>query len=308
MPFEPIERLLEKYYDGESTLAEEAHLKTFFQETKLLPDHLKPHALQFNHYAQEQHVKIDKFLSDDWLFEKIENPRAGAAPAPEKKPNFFVAYGWQMAASISLLLVAFWAGYYFMSPSNNGLATHQSQLVVQQEKEEPQPIIEESTPAEKATQVTTSPEYSPAPKNPARDSSPRQKTRPLLTARIPVVASASARLQLVSQDLPTEGLTPAESKKVMDLLIKTMSKDDNVNVRLAACEALYRFKDQKEARQAFIQALATQTDPMMQITLIDIVISLKEKRALPHLEQLANQENVLPIVKHKAQEGLGTLI
>ncbi|QHL87908.1 HEAT repeat domain-containing protein [Nibribacter ruber] len=311
MQFNQIEALLEKYYNGQTSLPEEAQLREFFLKTKLLPDHLKAHAAAFQFYAHEQTVEMDKFLADDWLFAKIEQPSMAAEPATPTTRNVFTAYSWQIAASITLLLVAFWAGSYFKPASQ--LTSGTAPLATQQEKaetpappaEEVAPVIEEPALAS-AKSAPIEPE--PAAETQARASKARPRKGIVLASNVTQVASASDRLQLISQEMPAQGLTPQENQKVMRLLIKTMQQDDNVNVRLAACEALYQFKDQKEARQAFIQALGTQTDPMMQLTLIDIVISLKEKRALPQLQQLANQENVLPIIKHKAQEGLGTLI
>jgi hypothetical protein len=266
MQFEQIDRLLQKYYDGESTLAEEAQLKRFFAETKLLPDHLKPHAVQFAHYTQEQDVQVDKFLADDWLFEKIEKP-AATSTAPQRKQNFFQVYGWQMAASISLLLVAFWAGHYFLNTSNSGTAE-----VVALQKE----VIE-------MKQVLTASSSSAS-------------------------ASASDRIRVVSQEFNTQELGDEENQEVTRLLIKTMTQDENVNVRMAACEALLKFKEEPTVRKAYLQALSQEKNPLMQLSLIDVITHLKDPSAAPHLQRLAKQENLLPIVKNKAQESLGTLI
>ncbi|MGV3540840.1 MAG: HEAT repeat domain-containing protein [Rufibacter sp.] len=313
MPFEQIETLLEKYYAGETSLEEERQLKEFFQQTKLLPDHLKVHAIQFEHYGQEQEVELDKFLADDWLFEKIKQPQMASTSAQPKQKNLFQQYSWQIAASISLLIVAFWAGNYF----RQGIPVNPAQNDVVAVQENPR--IQKETPTIDATPVPEAPtlaaaetvDGSAAAPEADKDYTPSSapKTRTALAVNTTTVrASASDRLQLVTQELEADGLTPEESKKVIRQLIKTMNQDNNVNVRLAATEALYKFNDQPEARKALIQALGNQTDPMMQVTLIEMVISLKEKTAIPHLQRLTGQDDLLPIVKYKAQEGLGTLI
>ncbi|WP_254245215.1 HEAT repeat domain-containing protein [Hymenobacter sp. BRD67] len=51
-----------------------------------------------------------------------------------------------------------------------------------------------------------------------------------------------------------------------------------------------------------------QTDPNVQITLIDALVTLREKRAVPQLEELARQPEVLPAVRQQAESGLGQLI
>lgn len=313
MPFEQIEALLEKYYNGETSLEEENQLKDFFRQTKLLPDHLKAHAIQFEYFEQEQEVELDKFLADDWLFEKIEQPQMLAASALPKRRNLFQQYAWQIAASISLLLVAFWGVNYFrqdspFTPAPNEVVAVQEQPAVEQNQSA---VIENTLPQE-TTAVAATETVDQAELEPELEEtfapSPSRKVKAVVTATKVTRVSASDRLQMVSQELETDGLTPEESNKVIRQLVKAMNQDNNVNVRLAAAEALYRFKDHKEARQAFIHALGSQTDPLMQITLIDIVIGLKEQKAVPQLQRLADEKNLLPIVKYKAQEGLGTLI
>ncbi|WP_205503593.1 HEAT repeat domain-containing protein [Rufibacter psychrotolerans] len=316
MQFEQIETLLEKYYNGETSLEEETQLQAFFRHTKLLPDSLKPHAVQFQFYAQEQDVQVDKFLSDDWLFEKIENPTLSADRVAEKpkSTSFFQTYSWQIAASISLLIIAFWAGNYFRQSTEIPTGSPEVVALKQDQIPENRPETETAAPAENSASVplesVAATEPAPSEHRTARftSSKPRQVKQVLASSASGARASASDRLQLVTQGLQTEGLTEAESKKIIKLLVKTMNQDGNLNVRLAACEALYQFKDHKEVRKAFIHALGTQTDPLMQLTLIEIVVKLKEATAVPKLQQLMHNEDLLPIVKYKAQEGLGTLI
>ncbi|QKG54632.1 HEAT repeat domain-containing protein [Hymenobacter sp. BRD67] len=59
---------------------------------------------------------------------------------------------------------------------------------------------------------------------------------------------------------------------------------------------------------ALVEALPLQTDPNVQITLIDALVTLREKRAVPQLEELARQPEVLPAVRQQAESGLGQLI
>ncbi|MGI4863200.1 MAG: HEAT repeat domain-containing protein [Janthinobacterium lividum] len=118
-------------------------------------------------------------------------------------------------------------------------------------------------------------------------------------------ASASQRLQLVSQApaLVTEANDPA-----VLTLIHTLDTDPNPNVRLAACEALVRLRSDPRVGPALVEALPLQTDPNVQITLIEALVTLHEKRAVPELEQMAKQPEVLPAVRQQAESGLGQLI
>ena len=91
-------------------------------------------------------------------------------------------------------------------------------------------------------------------------------------------------------------------------LIHTLDTDPNPNVRLAACEALFRLRADPRVGPALVEALPLQTDPNVQITLIETLVTLREKRAVPGLEQLAKKRDALPAVRQQAESGLGQLI
>ncbi len=118
-------------------------------------------------------------------------------------------------------------------------------------------------------------------------------------------ATASQRLQLVSQ-APAAVLEPNDP--VVLTLIHTLDVDPNPNVRIAACEALFRLRADPRVGPALVEALPLQTDPNVQITLIETLVTLREKRAVPQLEELARQPQALPAVRQQAESGLGQLI
>ncbi len=116
--------------------------------------------------------------------------------------------------------------------------------------------------------------------------------------------SPSSRIQAVNYI--DEISTP--DPQVIDALIETMNTDDNANVRLAATTALSRFSEDQKVREALISSLSIQEDPMVQITLINIMISLHETKAKPFIEQIAENENTNISAKTIAQKGLEILI
>jgi hypothetical protein len=117
-------------------------------------------------------------------------------------------------------------------------------------------------------------------------------------------SSPSSRIQAVNY--VDEISTP--DPKVIDALIKTMNEDDNDNVRLAATTALSRFTENITVREALINSLATQEDPMVQITLINIMVGLHETKANKFIERIANNSETNKSVKTIAQKGLEILI
>lgn len=136
-----------------------------------------------------------------------------------------------------------------------------------------------------------------------------QPPQPTLSARLAAArqqpATASQRLQLVSQ-APAAVVEPNDPAVLT--LIHTLDTDPNPNVRLAACEALYRLRADPRVGPALVEALPLQTDPNVQITLIETLVTLREKRAVPGLEQLAKKPDALPAVRLQAESGLGQLI
>ncbi len=115
--------------------------------------------------------------------------------------------------------------------------------------------------------------------------------------------SASDRIHAVNQSFELE----QADQEITQLLINTLNFDANVNVRLAACQALLRFEREEGVREALIQSLRIQKDPNVQLTLIDALVAIKEKRAATDMQWLARNQQVLDVVRLKAEEGAGAL-
>jgi hypothetical protein len=91
---------------------------------------------------------------------------------------------------------------------------------------------------------------------------------------------------------------------VIEALIKSLNNDPNVNVRLAAVEVLKNHTSRPEVRENLILSINLQDSPMVQIALADLMKSLQEKKAVPHLERLLKDENTNEFVKEKLKEAI----
>ena len=98
------------------------------------------------------------------------------------------------------------------------------------------------------------------------------------------------------------------SDEILDALINAFNNDDNPNVKNAAAEALFKFGNNDKVRKAFINGLSYQKDPVLQIKLIDMLVGLDEKRALPKLQEMMQEQAQMKIVKQKAAQGIGKLL
>ena len=91
---------------------------------------------------------------------------------------------------------------------------------------------------------------------------------------------------------------------ITDALIKRLNEDKSTNVRLSAMDALFHFVDDAKVVIALCESLNLQTDPIVQIAIIEGLTAFKEKGAIKYFEELIENENVIEHVKDEAQMGI----
>jgi hypothetical protein len=116
-------------------------------------------------------------------------------------------------------------------------------------------------------------------------------------------ASPSERLMGVSWSARID--RPGD--EIIQTLLETLNRDPNVNVRLAAVDALYLFYDHPEVKEGLLDSLARQTSPLVQLSLINLLVEIRERRAVEALERLIQDEKLNPKVKKRAELGLTQL-
>lgn len=92
--------------------------------------------------------------------------------------------------------------------------------------------------------------------------------------------------------------------EIVNVLVKTMNEDPNSNVRLAAMDALGKFNSEATVRNALIQSLSSQKDPIVQIALIQLLVKMKEKGVVKQLEQMTKDVSTMKAVKDEAYSGI----
>lgn len=92
--------------------------------------------------------------------------------------------------------------------------------------------------------------------------------------------------------------------EIVNALVHAMNEDPNTNVRLAALEALGKFRSQPHVRTALVASLGTQKDPVVQIALIRLMVEMKETEITKELERISTDEETLQAVKDEAQAGI----
>lgn len=122
-------------------------------------------------------------------------------------------------------------------------------------------------------------------------------------------------LSLLRQQSPGERLRgvdysermPTMEPDVVAALIQAVNRDPNVNVRLAAIDALSRVSGEAEVRRSLTQSLGGQESPMVQAALIDYAVDAHDRQAVGFLRQLAARPDLNPAVRQRADRAVRQL-
>ncbi len=125
----------------------------------------------------------------------------------------------------------------------------------------------------------------------------------LLTVSLLQQQSASERLKGVSLSYRTEGTDPEITKA----LLQALEYDPNVNVRLAALDALLNTKGLLSVKNELVKSLPQQTSPLVQIELVDWILQQNEKTSVDVLKKMLRNPEVNKSVKQRIQQGIQEL-
>jgi anti-sigma factor RsiW len=115
--------------------------------------------------------------------------------------------------------------------------------------------------------------------------------------------SASQRLEGVNRSARLQQPDP----KVMDALFHTLRVDNSVDVRLASLDALSRYAGRPEVRRELIDALQVKQSPLVQVALIDLLVDMHDRSAVPQLKRFQQDPKIDPTVRKRADWGIQQL-
>ncbi|MFZ5971975.1 MAG: HEAT repeat domain-containing protein [Bacteroidota bacterium] len=98
------------------------------------------------------------------------------------------------------------------------------------------------------------------------------------------------------------------SQKVTRALIHTLNNDENVNVRLAALDALKAYARDNKVREELVRAIAKQQSPLVQVALAEVMVALQEKKSVTELQKLLEDDRTPEEVKSRIKESIEVLI
>ena len=117
-------------------------------------------------------------------------------------------------------------------------------------------------------------------------------------------SSATERLRAINL---TGNIEEADDR-VIDALLKTLDQDENVNVRLAAIDALLKYSGSEKVRMGLIASITSQELPIMQVALADAMVLIQEKRGIEPMRELIKRENIDVAVRNRLEKSIDQLI
>ncbi len=126
----------------------------------------------------------------------------------------------------------------------------------------------------------------------------------LVTASIINQRSAITRIE----GLSLAGRVQDPDEQFLSLLLMTLNTDQDVNVRLAAVSALSNFQSNQWVRQELVKSLARENSPPVQVSLIELLVEMREEGALAVFREISDNEQSLDAVRNRARWGIQQLI
>ncbi len=108
--------------------------------------------------------------------------------------------------------------------------------------------------------------------------------------------------------LSMSGRLKNTNREFYSTLLLLLNSDPNVNVRLAAVNALSNFAENDYVKHELVISLGLQSSPLVQISLIDLLASIKETDSSSTLIRMINNPDVNSHVKERARKALKQFI
>ncbi|MEM0995179.1 MAG: hypothetical protein AAGI49_19265 [Bacteroidota bacterium] len=124
-----IEQLLEKYFEGATSLSEEQSLKAYFQQDNIA-EHLKAYQPLFQYFKSAKKLQTDQEIAP-W----------GGGVVRQLSTQSRTWWTWRIAASIAIVLSIWWYANDTWSSQNTVIATHEIDWS-QHEPEDPEKALQ----------------------------------------------------------------------------------------------------------------------------------------------------------------------
>lgn len=123
-------------------------------------------------------------------------------------------------------------------------------------------------------------------------------------------------INLLDNSSPTERLRAVNisteirsaDNRVIEALLETLNNDPNVNVRIAAVDALLHRASNPAVRSGMIRSISVQESPVVQVALADAMLVLQEKKSVEEFQKLLEKNGLDNSVRNKLENTIVALI
>lgn len=115
--------------------------------------------------------------------------------------------------------------------------------------------------------------------------------------------SATERLKAVN----ISAEIPRSEPRITEALLRTLNDDPNINVRIAAIEALLHHAEDPAVREGLVDSISRQSSPLVQAALADAMLLLQEERSVEEFRNLLEQEEVEVTLRDKLENTIAKL-
>jgi len=95
--------------------------------------------------------------------------------------------------------------------------------------------------------------------------------------------------------------------QVEQALLRTLTHDPNINVRLSTVDALAKYTGNAEVRRALADAIFAQDSPLVQVSIVDLLVQANALDSVPAIKKLAADQTTEQDVRQHAAEAVKKL-
>lgn len=289
MKKEEIEHLLADYASGEISANDKARLEEMFAKDPALKQEADEMEEVWQAINQPNHQPGKDM--DNGFYAMLQNEKEQQKGARVVKINLT----WlKTAAAVAACLAAFVIGRYTVSPEKiteykvKTVFVKQPAIAQAIKTEDTRPVFV-SRPVENKTAL--------APKNsePEEHLTLAPQLRSVFASeRMAAVAKLAAKADVTQNDL-----------KMLEMVL---NEDPSANVRLMVVNALQPMFAKNDVQQLFINTLGKQDDPLIQSTIVDILVEARSKQAVPQMLVLLDDKNTAPSTQTKIKTGIESFL
>lgn len=294
MKREEIEQLLAEYVNGEISLQNRQQLEKLFGDDPALKKEADEMLATWHLLTGLDDSTQPDAGMDDQFYAMLQ--RAKTDRRMEAKV-VTINKSWLQAAAVIICITAFGIGRFTASPEP--VFKYKTVYVKQP--------VQPAAPAQQPVAIAAA--------GPAKTKAAPVQAAPVNA--LPVVSEeslelsqqlgsvyASERIGAIMKIAGKGKLTDADLQR----LGKALIEDSNSNVRLTVLDALRPLATRQNVQGVLIAAMSKQDDPLIQNSIVDMLVDAKSKQAIPQMIALLDDKTTNPTMQNKIKAGIESFL